>query len=541
LNTRSLAALIVLFSLGGCNRGSDHAVTPRTGGASGGSTHGGTSGTAGVNGSGGMVSTGGASTEGSSSRVDGGRATSGGALGSGGRTTAGGAGGTVGTGGFGGSLATGGVASGGIPGTGGGGTAGVPGTGGTRTDAAPDGPPDVSLEDVGVSRDAIRDQAHPQDPTFRDESPADRPSADAPSPTSDVFKPAFILGADVTITVEDEHWDATYTDNGQKKSVEQILKDHGFNFIRIDTFVEPGASGGYAADKPEPFRDLAHTITFAKRVKKIGMGFMLDFHYSDTWTNPGAQATPAAWAGLSLSALETKVYDYTKDAINQLKSQGAMPDMVSVGNEITNGMLWDTGRISNSNFANFATLLKAGIRATREVDPAIVIVMHLEKCNNYTTTKWWLDGVLKQGVSFDVLGQSCYAKAPNGVAAIQGTPADWKSTFGQLATAYPDLKFLIAEYSAEQRAAGDVMFGLPDKRGIGTFNWDPTRSYDTLPNDPLFSTNGAWNRYVAIPEKMALYEQMAKDYGARMSSPRSPAPASMPRAFPASPQRSARW
>jgi hypothetical protein len=54
---------------------------------------------------------------------------------------------------------------------------------------------------------------------------------------------------------------------------------------------------------------------------------------------------------------------------------------------------------------------------------------------------------------------------------------------------------------------------LPDKRGLGTFNWDPTRSYATHPNDPLFSTDGAWNRYVAIPAKMGLYDQMVRDYG----------------------------
>jgi arabinogalactan endo-1,4-beta-galactosidase len=331
-----------------------------------------------------------------------------------------------------------------------------------------------------------------------------------------VFKPAFILGADVTITLEDEYWGANYTDNGQLKSLEQILKDHGFNFIRIGTFVDPAAADGYAADKsskPEAFRDLAHTITLAKRVKKVGMGVMVDFHYSDTWASPSTQTTPQSWAGLSLSALADKVYGYTKESLTQMKGQGVMPDMVSIGNEITNGMLWDTGKINNSNFGNLATLVKAGVRAVREIDPEIVVVMHLEKCNNLATTKWWLDGVLKEGVTFDVLGQSCYASAPNGVAGFQGAPADWKSTFTQLAAAYPTLKFMIAEYSAEQRAAGDVMFGLADKRGRGTFNWDPTRSYETLPNDPLFKTNGAWNRFVAIPEKMALYEQMAKDYG----------------------------
>jgi arabinogalactan endo-1,4-beta-galactosidase len=327
--------------------------------------------------------------------------------------------------------------------------------------------------------------------------------------------PPFILGADVTITMEDEYWGANYTDAGTQKPLEQLLKDHGFNFIRIDTFVNPGAPGGFAADKEQPFRDLAHTLTLAKRVKAVGLGFLLDLHYSDTWTNPGAQATPAAWTGLSIAQLETKVYDYTKDAVSQLKAASARPDIVQIGNETTSGMLWDTGKASGSDFANFATLLKAGIRAVHDVDPAIQIMLHIEKCNNTETSEWWLDGVLAAGVAFDILGQSCYATAPNGVTGYQGTPAQWQATFAALVARYPKLKFMIAEYSAEQRAVNDTMFNLPDHRGLGSFNWDPTRSYDTHPNHPLFSTNGAWNRFVAIPEMMALYEKMAKDYGLR--------------------------
>jgi arabinogalactan endo-1,4-beta-galactosidase len=327
--------------------------------------------------------------------------------------------------------------------------------------------------------------------------------------------PPFILGADVTITMEDEYWGANYTDAGTQKPLEQLLKDHGFNFIRIDTFVNPGAPGGFAADKEQPFRDLAHTLTLAKRVKAVGLGFLLDLHYSDTWTNPGAQATPAAWTGLSIAQLETKVYDYTKDAVSQLKTAAARPEIVQIGNETTSGMLWDTGKASSNDFANFATLLKAGIRAVHDVDPTIQIMLHIEKCNDTETSEWWLDGVLAAGVVFDILGQSCYATAPNGVTGYQGTPAQWQATFAALAARYPKLKFMIAEYSAEQRAVNDTMFNLPDHRGLGSFNWDPTRSYDTHPNHPLFSTNGAWNRFVAIPEMMALYEKMAKDYGLR--------------------------
>jgi arabinogalactan endo-1,4-beta-galactosidase len=469
---------MVMLALG-CGSGSSSGTS--TGGASGGDTRGGRSASA-------STASGGDKGGTSQSASSGGRG--GGSLGGSSRVGGESAGQTA--------------TAGGAGGTGKGGNSSMISTGDTRPDAGWDGPVDAS--------------SSPKDTAGGKETGGgpDAPAMDTSASPSGVFKPPFILGADVTITVEDEYWGANYTDSGQAKSLEQILKDHGFNFIRIGTFVDPAASDGYAADKtskPEAFRDLAHTISLAKRVKKVGMGVMVDFHYSDTWASPGTQTTPQSWAGLSLSALADKVYGYTKDAVTQLKGQGAMPDMVSVGNEITNGMLWDTGKITNSSFSNFATLLKAGIKAVREIDPEIVVVMHIEKCNNLATTKWWLDGVLKEGVAFDVLGQSCYASAPSGVAGFQGTPADWKSTFTQLATAYPNLKFLIAEYSAEQRAAGDVMFGLADKRGRGTFNWDPTRSYETLPNDPLFRTNGAWNRYVAIPEKMALYEQMAKDYG----------------------------
>lgn len=332
------------------------------------------------------------------------------------------------------------------------------------------------------------------------------------------FKPGlphFILGADITITLEDEYWGATYSDGEKQKSIEQLLKDHGFNFIRINTLVNPGAPGGYAVGKPQPFRDLAHTQTLAKRIKKLGLGFLLDLHYSDTWTDPSHQTLPSTWTGLGRIGLETKVHDYTKDVLESLKSEGALPDIVQVGNEITNGMLWEWGRVVNSDFSNLAGLLKAGIRAVREVDPNIQILLHIEKCHHRATSEWWLDGVLGQGVRFDILGQSCYAAAPNGVAAYQGSPQDWQATFSALAIRYPTLKFMIAEYSAEQRAANDTMYGLPNGRGLGTFNWDPTRAYDTHPNHPLFATHGAWNKFVAIPELLSLYDQMASDYGLR--------------------------
>ncbi len=331
--------------------------------------------------------------------------------------------------------------------------------------------------------------------------------------------PAFLLGADITMTLEDEYWGATYRDGGVEKSLEEILRSHGFNAIRIDTFVNPSAAGGYAANMEQPFRDLAHTITLAQRVKARGMFFLLDLHMSDTWTNPGSQTTPLAWQGLGRAALEDAVYDYVLDAVQSLIDADARPDMVQIGNEITNGFLWESGRITGDDFTNFGRLLKSGIAAVRAVDPTIEVMLHIEKCNDLATSRWWLDGVIGEGVAFDVLGQSCYAAAvldgETHHPGYQGTPAEWATTFAALADEYPDLDFAIAEYSAEPRAAGDVLRALPDGRGRGTFNWNPTRFYETHPNVPLFDTDSAWNDYVAIPERLAVFDTMADDYDLR--------------------------
>src|SRR5207237_1178343 len=112
-------------------------------------------------------------------------------------------------------------------------------------------------------------------------------------------KQPFILGADISWTPEDEAAGATYFDKGVQKDIFQIFKDHGFNYIRLRIFVDPKSPRGYARNMPEAFCDLPHTLAMAKRIKAAGMGFLLDFHYSDNWADPGKQTKPAAWEGLS--------------------------------------------------------------------------------------------------------------------------------------------------------------------------------------------------------------------------------------------------
>src|SRR5438132_4579725 len=116
------------------------------------------------------------------------------------------------------------------------------------------------------------------------------------------------------------------------------MKEHGFNAIRLRTFVDPRAADGY--DQANGSADLGHTIAFGKQIKDAGLSLLLDFHYSDNWADPGKQCVPVAWQKFTtIEQLASAVHDYTKDAISQLIAGAARPDLVQIGNEITPGML----------------------------------------------------------------------------------------------------------------------------------------------------------------------------------------------------------
>ncbi|HMI82950.1 MAG TPA: glycosyl hydrolase 53 family protein [Polyangiaceae bacterium] len=328
--------------------------------------------------------------------------------------------------------------------------------------------------------------------------------------------PSFFIGADITWVQADEAGGATYSD-GTRKDILQLLKDHGFNYVRLRTFVDPKAVDGY--DKQNGYGDLAHTIAFGKRIKAAGMGFLLDFHYSDNWADPGKQCVPVAWQALTtIATLATAVHDYTQDAVAQLTAAGARPDMVQIGNEITPGMLihrCDSGGLPTGNnpitgaiasWTNLGTLLKAGVQGVKDVDPSIKIMLHIDRGGTFNVSRDFITNAIAAGVSFDVFGESCYT-------AYQGQPSAWMSTFTQLGAMFPSLKFVIAEYGPEQRAANDVVFNLPNQQGIGTFNWEPTHAGDWNTDHALFSVAG--KAYTATAD-LAFYDLMKTAYASRL-------------------------
>jgi arabinogalactan endo-1,4-beta-galactosidase len=132
-------------------------------------------------------------------------------------------------------------------------------------------------------------------------------------------------------------------------------------------------------------------------------------------------------------------------------------------------MLFPDGR--RSHWDNFAALLRAGIAGAKDADPSVKIVLHHHLGRSNAQMRPWLDNLIQRGVNFDIIGMSCYAQAQ---------PGDWKTNFDDLAKRYPDQGLLVLEYSAQKRYINDLMFNTPDRKGLGTFIWEPTRHREAL-------------------------------------------------------------
>lgn len=298
-----------------------------------------------------------------------------------------------------------------------------------------------------------------------------------------------MLGADISFLPELEARGMKFSDKGQEKDAIEILKDHGFNYVRLRIFNNPANDSGYSPGKG--FCDLEHTKQMAKRVKAAGMKLLLDFHYSDYWADPGHEYKPAAWKGLSFTQMKKALYDYTKNVLSELKAQGTLPDMVQVGNEINHGMVWPEGNIQHVD--SLAQLINAGIAAVKAVAPETVIMLHVALGGQRDETVFFMDNMLKRNVSFDVIGLSYYPK-------WHGTLDDLRDNMHDLLQRY-DKDIIVVEYSAKKEEVNTLSFELPGGRGKGTCIWEPLSTWERI-----FDNEGKSN------ELIKLYDGISKQY-----------------------------
>ena len=185
-----------------------------------------------------------------------------------------------------------------------------------------------------------------------------------------------------------------YNASGVQQDPLQILKALGVNYVRLRVWNSP-ASG---------YNNEAKVLTYAKTVKAAGLSLMIDFHYSDTWADPGKQYPPAAWASDNISKLQTDLYNFTYKVCSDLKAQGTTPDSVQIGNEINTGMDWPVGQVVNNNFTNLGLLLKQGYNATKACNSGTKVIIHTADANSDANARWFYDGIKAQGVTWDITG-----------------------------------------------------------------------------------------------------------------------------------------
>lgn len=218
----------------------------------------------------------------------------------------------------------------------------------------------------------------------------------------------YYKGMDVSTLLEVEQCGGKFFDQGEERELLSILKDYDVNALRIRLWNHPYSEAG------EPYgagtNDFETAKKLLRRGKKLGFDILLDYHYSDFWADPGKQFVPKAWKEYSVEQLEQAVYDYTRITLNELSEENLLPEMVQVGNELSNGLLWPTGRVPE--YDNIARYVKAGVRAVREVSRLsgreIKVMIHLDNGGNNALYREWFDNFTSRGGDFDVIGLSYY-------------------------------------------------------------------------------------------------------------------------------------
>ena len=274
-----------------------------------------------------------------------------------------------------------------------------------------------------------------------------------------------------------------YTAAGAVADPLDILQGAGVNYVRLRVWNNP-VSG---------YNNAAKVLAYARTVKAKGFKLLVDFHYSDTWADPGVQTKPAAWSSHGISALTKDVYDYTYGLCTSLKAQGTTPDSVQIGNEINVGMLWNDGKVVNNDFTNLSLLLKSGYNATKACNSSTQVIIHTANSDSDAHARWFYDGIKAKGVAWDITALSYYCNWHGTMANMTSVIADMISRYGKptilAETATPfttnnadstgnSINTACSGYPATwagQAAAFTAVQNAAKAGGaIGVFYWEPT-------------------------------------------------------------------
>ncbi len=316
----------------------------------------------------------------------------------------------------------------------------------------------------------------------------------------------FLVGGDISALRKIEECGGIFRDRGDPGDAIEIMRSYGCNCFRLRLFVNPEY-------RNVVINDLPYTIALSRRIKSAGSKVLLNFHYSDTWADPGHQTKPKAWEDLDFDGLVDVAYQYTRDCIAAFRRKEVLPDMVQVGNEITPGMLWPDGKLygvgePKEQWQKLSRLLKAGVRGVEDAAQGepVRIMLHIDKGGDWGRTRWFFKNVEEQEVPYDIIGLSYYPWWHGTMDDLRENLENCAETFDKgifvVETAYPyrSMEFRgMKEWERNMRwpmtpeGQRDFLVELiqvvqqtPNSRGIGILWWYP----ESIPVNGLHVWNG---------------------------------------------------
>jgi arabinogalactan endo-1,4-beta-galactosidase len=298
----------------------------------------------------------------------------------------------------------------------------------------------------------------------------------------------YAVGADLSfLKWAEEDRGVRFKENGVVRPGLDIFRDHGYDWIRLRLFHTPTTLPN----------DLEYTISLAQAAKARGFRFLLDYHYADGWADPQQQPTPAAWDTTRIDVLLDSVFNYTRNTIRAFREAGVMPEIVQIGNEVRNGMLWPLGRLPE-HWDNFAALFKAGldgIDAGRGRAPRPLIMLHYDNGADTDGNRAFFDRFNSYAIPYDIIGLSYYPW-------WHGNLLQLRDNLLSLLGRYPDKDVMLVEVGyrpgeyrdgelppypedapggprkAFLEAVNQTLLSISDRRIKGIFWWEPASACD---------------------------------------------------------------
>lgn len=269
---------------------------------------------------------------------------------------------------------------------------------------------------------------------------------------------SFYQGADLSYVNELEDVGVKYHKDGSEVDPFTLIHGYGANIVRLRLWHNPTWTN---------YSTLEDVKRSMRRAKSAGLDVLLDFHYSDTWTDPQQNLVPAAWKPVVKysSLLADSVYNYTYRTLEHLNSIGLLPVMVQIGNETNfNIMVADNNDLEPVNFARNVKLFNAGLKAVSDFNAKygkqIMTMLHVALDPGSAAT--WLSRHKRYGLNyFDLLGLSYYPQ-------WQGyTPAELGNFASSLHTNYGTRLFVAETSQIWTRAWNDNNHNLMSKMCAG--------------------------------------------------------------------------